>query len=85
MTTTTISLRDRRQITLPADIVSAAGLQTNDTLDISLVNGAIVLVPSHAAKTAPRAMSRFLGAAQGVYGQTAAEADAHVRAERDAW
>lgn len=81
----TVSLRDRRQITLPAEIVSAAGLSTNDTLEVRLVNGNIVLVPTHVAQPAPRSMSRFLGAAQGLYGATAEEADAQLRAQRDEW
>lgn len=81
----TVCLRDRRQITLPAEIVSAAGLNTNDTLEVRLVNGNIVLAPTHAARPAPRSKSRFLGAAQGLYGATAEESDAHLRAQRDQW
>jgi bifunctional DNA-binding transcriptional regulator/antitoxin component of YhaV-PrlF toxin-antitoxin module len=81
----TVSLRDRRQITLPAEIVSAAGLSTNDTLEVRLVNGNIVLAPTHAARSAPRSMSRFLGAARGLYGATAEEADAQLRQQRDEW
>ncbi|BDI04743.1 AbrB/MazE/SpoVT family DNA-binding domain-containing protein [Sphaerotilus microaerophilus] len=81
----TVSLRGRRRITLPAEIVSADGLSTNDTLEVRLVNGSIVLVPTHAARPAPRSMSRFLVAARGLYGATAEEADAQLRAQRDEW
>ena len=81
----TVSLREHGQITLPAEIVSATGLNTNDTLEVSLVNGNIVLAPTHAARPAPRSMSRFLGAAQGLYGARAEEADAQLRAQRDEW
>lgn len=83
--TPTISLRDRRQITLPADIVAAAGLVTDDTLTVSLVNGAIVLAPTRAPRQAPRSMARFIGAAQGVYGASKEEADAALRQARDDW
>ena len=68
----TVHLRDRRQITLPADIVAAAGLRTDDPLQISWSHGAIVMVPSLAPRQAPRAMSRFLGEAKGLYGTSPA-------------
>ena len=82
---TTISLRDRRQITLPAEVVSAAGLQTNDTLEVSVVNGIIQLVPVAGANRSRRNMRRFLGATAGLYGQSAEDADAYVRQQRDSW
>lgn len=81
----TVSLRDRRQITLPAEIVAAAGLSINDTLEVSLINGRIVLQPTHSAAAAPRSMSRFLGATRGLYGDSAEAADAYLREQRDAW
>ena len=81
----TVSLRERRQITLPPDIVAAAGLQTNDTLEISLINGVIQLVPTHQARARARPMSRFLGAAGTVYGASADDVDAYVRSQRDSW
>lgn len=82
---TTISLRDRRQITLPADIVAAAGLHTHDTLEVRVVNGVIQLIPSAAPPRPSRSLGRFLGAANGVYGSTAEEADASLRAQRESW
>jgi AbrB family looped-hinge helix DNA binding protein len=85
MSSTTVSLRDRRQITLPADVVTAMGLVTNDTLEVRVVNGGILLVPTHGVPAPQRSMSRFVGAARGVYGQTAEEADALVRELRDSW
>mgnify|MGYP001211653638 CR=1 FL=1 len=85
MSATTISLRDRRQITLPADIVAAAGLQTHDTLEVRVVNGVIQLTPSAAMQAPARSMSRFLGAAHGVYGSTVEDVDAGVRELRDSW
>ena len=81
----TINLRERRQITLPAEIVAAVGLQTNDALDISVVNGVIQLVPVAGAKKSPPAMRRFLGAAAGLYGRSAEQADAYVQQQRDSW
>lgn len=82
-----ISLRDRRQVTLPAEVVAAAGLQTSDELEVSVVNGVIHLVPAAAAASTRRqpGMRRFLGATAGLYGHTAEQADDYVRQQRDSW
>ncbi len=79
-----INLRERRQITLPSDIVVAAGLQTNDVLDVRYANGVIQLVPRKALKNVTD-MRRFLGCAAGMYGTDTASMNDYVRAERDAW
>ncbi len=81
----TVSLRDRRQITLPQEIVTAAGLETNDTLAISVVNGVIQLVPVNKARANGKTMARFLGAAGALYGSTATEVDTYVREQRNNW
>lgn len=80
-----VCLRDRRQITLPADVVAAVGLALNDTLQVSVSRGAIVLTPTRATPNPPASMARFLGAAQAVFGTTAEQGDAIVRDARDAW
>ncbi len=81
----TISLRDRRQITLPAEVVAAMGLQTNDALDVSVVNGVIHRVPIAAAARHAPSLCRLLGATAGLYGQDAEQADDYVRQQRDSW
>jgi bifunctional DNA-binding transcriptional regulator/antitoxin component of YhaV-PrlF toxin-antitoxin module len=81
----TVLIRDRRQITLPSDIVLAAGLQVNDALEVSLINGVIQLVPAGRAAQRRQSMARFQGAASGIYGESAAEVDAYVREQRDGW
>jgi hypothetical protein len=65
--------------------VEAAGLRIDDTLEVSWVNGAIMLVPKHAAQVPKRSMRRFLGAGGGHYGEGAEGADAYVRDQRDGW
>ena len=85
MSVATIHLRDRRQITLPAEVVAAVGLSTDDALDVRVLEGSILLVPRRSAKNPARSMSRFVGAGRGVFGQTAADADALVRDLRDEW
>jgi antitoxin component of MazEF toxin-antitoxin module len=80
-----VNLRDRRQITLPAEIVAAAGLSTDDQLEVRWQNGAIVMVPTRAAQQPARSMAKYQGAAKGLYGATEAEANSYVRDQRDAW
>ncbi len=79
-----VHLRDRRQITLPTDIVTAAGLQTDDVLQVSYVNGVIQLVPSRAQRQRAD-IRRFLGACGTVYGQDAEAMNQYLRDERDSW
>ena len=81
----TVTLRERRQITLPAEVVAAVGIQVNDELDIRVVNGVIQMAPRVGAALPRPAMSRFLGATTGLYGHSAEEADAYVRQQRDSW
>lgn len=79
-----VQLRDRRQITLPSEVVAAAALQVNDALEVSYVNGVIQLVPLKAKKK-PVDMRKYLGVLQGMYGDTPEEIDAYIRSERDSW
>jgi bifunctional DNA-binding transcriptional regulator/antitoxin component of YhaV-PrlF toxin-antitoxin module len=80
----TAHLRDRRQITLPVDVVAAAGLQPDDALNVRLVNGVIHLVPLRKG-AAPSDMRRFLGAAHSCYGPDTNSMNQHLRDQRDAW
>ncbi len=79
-----VNLRDRRQITLPADIVKAAGLSIHDQLEVRWQNGAIVMVPAPAVQRPPRSMDRYQGAAKGLYGANELAANAYIRDLRDA-
>lgn len=85
MTVLTVSLRDRRQITLPAETVAAVGLELNDALEVSVVNRTILLTPTRTDQASQRSMSRFLGVAKQAFGGTADQADAIVAEERNAW
>lgn len=79
-----VHLRERRQITLPSDVVLAAGLATDDSLEVSYVNGIIQLVP---LKNNPRRadMRRFVGAAGASYGTDTEAMNQYVREQRDSW
>jgi AbrB family looped-hinge helix DNA binding protein len=41
-----VRVRQKHQITLPASIVQEAHIAPNDTLEIALVNGVIILTPT---------------------------------------
>ena len=79
-----VHLRERRQVTLPSDVVSAAGLETNDSLDVSYVNGVIYLVP---VKGRPQRtdVGLFVGACGASYGSDTEAMNRYVREQRDSW
>ena len=79
-----IRMRDRNQITLPQVIATAANLHVHDTLEVNFVNGVITLIPI-AKQTTRRSIMDYVGSAKGVWGNTGAEIDAHIRNERDSW
>lgn len=79
-----IHLRERRQLTLPSDVVAAAGLQTDDTLEVSYVNGVIQLVPLKSRQRRAD-MSRFVGAALNCYGGDTDSVNRYLREQRDSW
>jgi bifunctional DNA-binding transcriptional regulator/antitoxin component of YhaV-PrlF toxin-antitoxin module len=80
-----VFLRVRRQITLPAEAVSAVGLAVDDVLEVRVVEGGILLVPKRAGQEPARSIGRFVGPGRGVFGDTAEQADALVRDLRREW
>jgi bifunctional DNA-binding transcriptional regulator/antitoxin component of YhaV-PrlF toxin-antitoxin module len=80
-----VFLRDRRQITLPAEAVSAFGQAVDDVLEVRVVEGSILLVPKRAGQEPARSIGRFVGPSRGVFGDTAEQADALVRDLRNEW
>ena len=79
-----VRLRERHQITLPSDVVLAAGLETDDSLEVTYVNGIIQLMPT---KNSPHRadISRFVGAAGSSYGTGSEDINQYVRDQRDSW
>ncbi len=66
----TVRMRERRQLTLPAEVVEQVQIKTNDALQVSVVNGVIQLTPIHSAMVRKVSLRPLLGVAKGVY-QTA--------------
>jgi bifunctional DNA-binding transcriptional regulator/antitoxin component of YhaV-PrlF toxin-antitoxin module len=63
----TVRMRERRQLTLPADVVEQVQIKTNDALQVAVVNGDIQLTPLLIASNKKISMRSFLGIAKGVY------------------
>jgi bifunctional DNA-binding transcriptional regulator/antitoxin component of YhaV-PrlF toxin-antitoxin module len=81
-----VRMRPKSQITLPASIVRAANLQTDDRLTVSLVNGNIVISPQrNQAEVSGGGVMAFAGAGRGIWGQTADEVAATARSLRAEW
>lgn len=80
----TVRVRAKNQITLPASIVSEAGVREDDELSASYVNGVITLVPrTHASRK--DALMDYAGLAGTSYGKTARQIDAAIARLRDEW
>lgn len=79
-----VRVREKHQLTLPMAIVRAAGIRLQDELEVRYCNGVITLATPLAAR-AQRPLRQYVGALQGVYGNTAAEVHAYLQNERDAW
>ena len=79
-----VRMRERNQLTIPKAITEAAGLQPNDALDVTYVNGVIIIVPVR--KAAKKfSIKEFVGSAKGIYGKTAEDIDQYILNERDSW
>ena len=81
---TQIRIRERNQITLPANIVIAASLSPNDTPEVSFANGIITLIPVN-PHNKRRSITDYVGSAKGLWGTTGAEIDAQLRDDRASW
>lgn len=74
-----------RQLTLPAEIIEQARLHHGDLLEVSYVNGAIILSRPKLAVTPKRAIMEYAGIGNGVWGKTTEEIDANLAEDRASW
>ena len=79
-----VRIRAKNQITLPASIVSQTGLREDDVLDIACANGVITLVPKIRATSRDNLMD-YAGLAGASYGNSAKQIDAAIAKLRDEW
>jgi hypothetical protein len=80
----TIRIRPKHQVTLPASIVRQASIQTDDVFSVVYLNGSIVITPQLAGRKAPSLMS-FAGIGKGLWGDSQEAVDATLRDMKNAW
>ena len=79
------TLKEKGQITLPADIRKEIDANKGDIFNIEVIDGNVVMtlqkiIPARKK----RDLSKYIGIAKGSFGSTE-EIDAHIRNDRDAW
>lgn len=79
-----IRVRDKGQVTLPMSIVRDAHIRPNDVLSVDFRNGVIMMYVND-AQPKKRAVQNLIGMTSGLYGQSSAEIDAYLAADRDSW
>lgn len=84
------TMKDKGQITVPAEVRRAIAAGRGDLFEVRAVNGAIVMTPQRIipaeGSTARKKvdLSKYIGIAKGTYG-SADEIDAYIRNERASW
>ena len=84
-----VRLKDKGQLTIPADIRLAVAAQVGDLFEVEVANGNIILRPQEiVARNAASAkgvdIGNWIGTGKALF-SNANEADAFMRAERAAW
>jgi AbrB family looped-hinge helix DNA binding protein len=79
-----VKIRPKGQITIPADILQAWQIHSNDKINVNLVNGVVMLTPVNRREHKKSIMS-YAGIARGVWGDSADDIDNFIRNERDSW
>jgi bifunctional DNA-binding transcriptional regulator/antitoxin component of YhaV-PrlF toxin-antitoxin module len=81
---TSITVRQRNQVTIPKGIAEAAGLTEGTVCDLHYENGVITIkVPWH--REPGDSILKYAGIARGVWGETPEEVDRTIRELRDSW
>jgi bifunctional DNA-binding transcriptional regulator/antitoxin component of YhaV-PrlF toxin-antitoxin module len=83
-----VKLREKGQITIPADLLQEWSRQnqvaTNDSIEVSLSNGILMLIPSK-RHTTKRDIMSFAGAGKGLWGKTHEEIETSIQQLRNSW
>jgi bifunctional DNA-binding transcriptional regulator/antitoxin component of YhaV-PrlF toxin-antitoxin module len=77
-----IRMRPKHQVTLPASIVRAANLQLDDKLEVSYINGNIIIAPKK-INPQPSDVMAFAGVGSGLWGATPAAVENTVKKLRN--
>jgi len=78
-------MRSKNQFTLPASLVRESGIQIDDKLSVSLVNGSIVITPMGPKHQGLSDVMAFAGIAQGVWGGSPEEVENTLQRDRATW
>ena len=78
-----VTIRQRNQLTVPAEIARQVGIQPGTTCTIEVVGGVITLTPTGGPAGQP--LAAYRGAARGAWGPTPAEIEATIAADRASW
>ena len=79
-----IRMRRKHQITLPASIVREAGIEPDDRLTVTFMNGVIIIKASEPAGDTPHDdVMSYAGLGRGLWGNTHDEVLTTIRKLRD--
>jgi antitoxin component of MazEF toxin-antitoxin module len=78
-------MRSKNQFTLPASLVRESGIQIDDKLSVSLVNGSIVITPMGPKHQGLSDVMAFAGIAQVVWGDSPEEVENTLQRDRATW
>ena len=83
-----VKLREKGQVTIPAELLQEWSrinhVATNDTIDVQLSNGVLMLIPSK-RHTAKRDLMSYAGAGKGLWGKSVAEIETTIQELRNSW
>ena len=84
-----VKMKDKGQVTIPANIRLAVSAQVGDLFEVEVANGNIILKPQEivargAAASKGVDIGKWIGAGKGLF-SSVDEADAFIKAERAAW
>lgn len=83
-----VKLREKGQVTIPSELLQEWSrinhVTTNDTIDVQLSNGVLMLIPSK-RHTAKRDLMSYAGAGKGLWGKSEAEIETSIQELRNSW
>lgn len=81
---TEITVRQRNQVTIPADIALAAGIAPGAKFDLIWANGVITMRPIEHADSATSVL-QYAGIGAGLWGSSPEEIEATIESNRAGW
>ena len=83
-----VKIQEKGQVTIPAELLQEWSHKNhvfiNDSVDATLVNGVLMLIPKQ-RNANKRSMMSYAGVAKGLWGDTPEEVDANLKEIRNSW